>query len=257
MAPLKLISWNVNGIRAAEKKGFLDWLRDCGGDVVAIQETKAHPDQLSKALLGPEGYGAAWVAAEKKGYSGVATYSRRPPVRTVTGLGDAKFDADGRTLISEFERFVLFNIYFPNGGRGPEWVKHKLAFYKRFLKVAQHYMAAGRPVVVTGDVNTSYAEIDLARPKENANKSGFMAEERAGLGEFFSAGLIDTFRTLHPDTVAYTWWDQLTRARERNVGWRLDYFFVSPDLGKRVLSADVHADIMGSDHCPISLTLDL
>jgi len=178
MSEFKLISWNVNGIRAAEKKGFLDWLRDCGGDVVAIQETKAHPDQLSKALLGPEGYGAAWVAAEKKGYSGVATYSRQPPVRTVTGLGDPKFDADGRTLISEFEKFVFFNIYFPNGGRGPQWVTHKLAFYKRFLEVAQGYMAAGRSVVVTGDVNTSYAEIDIARPKENAKISGFMPEER-------------------------------------------------------------------------------
>jgi len=257
MAPIRLISWNVNGIRAAEKKGFLDWLRDCGGDVVAIQETKAHPDQLSKALLGPAGYAVEWAAAEKKGYSGVATYSRLRPVRTVAGLGDKKFDADGRTLISEFEAFVHFNIYFPNGGRGPEWVKHKLAFYRRFLKVAQGYMAAGRPVVVTGDVNTSFAEIDLARPKENANKSGFMPEERAGLGEFFSAGLIDTFRALHPAEVQYTWWDQLTRARERNVGWRLDYFFVSPDLRERVRAAEVHPEIMGSDHCPISLTLDL
>ncbi len=257
MAPLKLISWNVNGIRAAEKKGFLDWLRDSGGDIIAIQETKAHPDQLSKALLGPEGYTVAWCAAEKKGYSGVATYCRQPPLRTVTGLGDAKFDADGRTLISEFEQFVHFNIYFPNGGRGPEWVQHKLAFYRRFLEVVEGYMAAGRPVVVTGDVNTAYAEIDLARPKENSKTSGFLPEERAGLGEFFTAGLIDTFRALHPDAVQYTWWDQVTRARERNVGWRLDYFFVSPDLRERVLAAEVHSEIMGSDHCPITLTLDL
>jgi len=126
MAPLKLISWNVNGIRAAEKKGFLDWLHDCGGDVVAIQETKAHPDQLSKALLGPEGYAAEFCAAEKKGYSGVATYSRVRPLRTVAGLGNKTFDADGRTLISEFDSFVLFNIYFPNGGRGPAWVAPRL-----------------------------------------------------------------------------------------------------------------------------------
>jgi len=252
-----LYSWNVNGIRAAEKKGFLDWLHASGADVVAVQETKAHPDQLSKALLGPEGYVAEWVAAEKKGYSGVATYSRRRPLRTVVGLGDKVFDADGRTLISEFEPFVLFNIYFPNGGRGPEWVKHKLAFYKRFLRVARGYMAQGRPVIVTGDVNTAYAEIDLARPKENAKTSGFMPEERAGLGEFFEAGLIDTFRSLHPETVAYTWWDQVTRARERNVGWRLDYFFISPDLKDKVVAADVHAQVLGSDHCPISLALEL
>jgi len=257
MAPLKLISWNVNGIRAAEKKGFLDWLHDCGGDVVAIQETKAHPDQLSKALLGPEGYAAEFCAAEKKGYSGVATYSRVRPLRTVAGLGNKTFDADGRTLISEFDSFVLFNIYFPNGGRGPQWVAHKLAFYRHFLKVAQGYMAKGRPVVVTGDVNTSYAEIDLARPKQNSTTSGFLPEEREALGEFFKAGLIDTFRHKYPDKVGYSWWNQVTRSRERNIGLRLDYFFVSPDLKDRIVEAAIHPEIMGSDHCPVSLTLEL
>lgn len=257
MTPLKLISWNVNGIRAAEKKGFADWLAASSGDVVAIQETKAHPDQLSPALLAPAGYQSAWASAEKKGYSGVVTYSRRVPKRTVVGLGDPRFDADGRTLISEFDDLVLFNIYFPNGGRGPEWVAHKLDFYRHFLKLAQKYMKKGRPVVVTGDVNTAYAEIDIARPKENVKKSGFMPEEREALGEFFAAGLVDTFRHKYPDTVKYTWWDQVTRARERNVGWRLDYFFVSPDLRDKVVDAAVHDDVMGSDHCPISLTLDV
>lgn len=254
---LTLYSWNVNGIRAAEKKGFLDWLAHTNADIVAVQETKAHPDQLSKALLGPNGYVAEWVAAEKKGYSGVATYSRQPPLRTVTGLGDAKFDADGRTLVSEFEKFVLFNIYFPNGGRGPQWVAHKLAFYRHFLQVAQGYMAKGRPVVVTGDVNTSFAEIDLARPKQNSTTSGFLPEEREALGEFFKAGLIDTFRHKYPDKVGYSWWNQVTRSRERNIGWRLDYFFVSPDLKDRIVEAAIHPEIMGSDHCPVSLTLDL
>lgn len=257
MPPLKLISWNVNGIRAAEKKGFLDWLRDSQADVVAIQETKAHPDQLSQALLAPTGYAAAWCSAEKKGYSGVCTYTRLPAAKTITGLGEAKFDTEGRTLITEFERFVLFNIYFPNGGRGPDWVRHKIEFYRHFLKVAQKYMKKGRSVVVTGDTNTAYAEIDLARPKENVKHSGFMPEERAALGEFFQAGLIDTFRHKYPDTVKYTWWDQVTRSRERNVGWRLDYFFVSPDLKDRILDAGIHDDILGSDHCPVSLTLDL
>ena len=257
MAPLKLLSWNVNGIRAAEKKGFLDWLAATGGDVVAIQETKASPEQLSPALLAPPGYSAAWAAAEKKGYSGTVTYSRRPAVRTLTGLNEARFDADGRTLITEFEQFVFFNIYFPNGGRGPEWVQHKLAFYRHFLKVAQAYMKQGRSVIVTGDVNTAYAEIDIARPKENAKKSGFMPEERAAMGEFYQAGLIDTFRHQHPETVKYTWWDQVTRARDRNVGWRLDYFFVSPDLRDRIVSTEVCDDVLGSDHCPITLTLDL
>ena len=257
MAPTKLLSWNVNGIRAAEKKGFIDWLAASGGDVVAIQETKAHPDQLSPALLGPAGYTAAWAAAEKKGYSGVVTYSRQAPAKTLVGMSEPRFDADGRVLISEFDQFVFFNIYFPNGGRGPEWVQHKLDFYRHFLKLAQKYMKKGRSVIVTGDVNTSYAEIDIARPKENLNKSGFMPIEREAMGEFFAAGFIDTFRHQNPELVKYTWWDQVTRARERGVGWRLDYFFVSPDLRDKIVSTEVCDDVMGSDHCPITLTIDL
>lgn len=253
----RLTSWNVNGIRAAEKKGFLNWLRECARDVVAVQETKAHPEQLSDGLLSPPGYHAAWSSAEKRGYSGVATYSKEKPLNTGTGLGEARFDSEGRVLISEFEPFVFFNIYFPNGGRGPEWVAHKLAFYKRFLDVADRYRRAGRPVVVTGDFNTAYAEIDLARPKENAKTSGFLPVERAGLGEFFTAGLIDTFRHLHPEAVRYTWWDVRTRARERNLGWRLDYFMVSADLKDRIVEADIHEAVTGSDHCPVSLTLEV
>jgi exodeoxyribonuclease-3 len=187
----------------------------------------------------------------------VGTFSRNQPALTLTGFDDTRFDSDGRILISDFERFVLFNIYFPNGGRGPEWVRHKLDFYKRFLEVVANYTAQGRSVVATGDVNTAYAEIDLARPKENVKQSGFMPEERVALGEFFTAGLIDTFRLLHPEEVKYSWWNTVTRARERNVGWRLDYFFVSPDLKDNVVEADILCDIMGSDHCPISLTLEL
>jgi exodeoxyribonuclease-3 len=253
----KLISWNVNGIRAAEKKGFLNWLSASDADVVAVQETKAQPDQLSPALLNPPGYQAVWNSAEKKGYSGTVTYSRQAPVKAITGMNDPRFDSEGRVLIHEFEPFVFFNIYFPNGGRGAEWVKHKLDFYRRFLVVAQAYEQAGRPVVVTGDFNTAYAEIDLARPKENVAHSGFMPEEREGLGEFFQAGLVDTFRYLHPDTVKYSWWDMVTRARERNVGWRLDYFMVSATLKDRIHAADIHEDVPGSDHCPVSLVLSL
>jgi exodeoxyribonuclease III len=253
----KLISWNVNGIRAAEKKGFLDWLVASDADLVAVQETKAHPEQVSSVLQNPPGYQADWNSAEKLGYSGTVTYSRQSPIKVVTGMNEPRFDTEGRVLIHEFEPFVFFNIYFPNGGRGPEYVAHKLAFYRRFLKVAQGYMRHGHPVVATGDFNTAYAEIDLARPRENVNHSGFMPEERVGLGEFFEMGLIDTFRYLHPDTVKYSWWDQVTRARERNVGWRLDYFMVSPELKDRIVSADIHEEVMGSDHCPISLVLSL
>jgi exodeoxyribonuclease-3 len=252
---MKLVSWNVNGIRAAEKKGFLEWLAASQADLVAVQETKASPEQLSDALLNPAGYQAVWNSAEKKGYSGTVIYSRLKPEKIITGLNETRFDTDGRVLIQEFEPFVLFNIYFPNGGRGPEWVAHKLAFYRRFLDVAKGYMQAGRPVVACGDFNTAYAEIDLARPKENINHSGFMPEERVVLGEVFAAGLIDTFRHLHPDAVKYSWWDMVTRARERNVGWRLDYFLVTPDLVSRIAAADIHDEVLGSDHCPVSLVL--
>ena len=253
----KLVSWNVNGIRAAERKGFLNWLAASAADLVAVQETKARPEQLSAALLEPPGYQAAWNSAEKKGYSGTGTYSRHAPLKVTAGLDNPRFDTEGRVLIHEFEPFVFFNIYFPNGGRGAEWVAYKLAFYRHFLSVAQGCMRAGRPVVVTGDFNTAYAEIDLARPRENVDHSGFMPEERLGLGEFFAAGLVDTFRLLHPDTVKYSWWDMVSRARERNVGWRLDYFMVSPDLKERVLAADIHDEVPGSDHCPVSLVLDV
>ncbi|GIW06083.1 MAG: exodeoxyribonuclease III [Dehalococcoidia bacterium] len=257
MTELRLVSWNVNGIRAAERKGFLDWLSGCEADIVAVQETKAHPDQLSPALINPPGYFSAWVAAEKKGYSGVATYSRELPKQIRAGLGDPRFDGEGRVLVTEFEPLTLFNIYFPNGGRGPEWVQHKLAFYDRFLEVIAPYLAEGRPLVVTGDVNTAFAEIDLARPKENSKTSGFLPEERQALARFFEAGLIDTFRHLRPHEVKYSWWDMRSFARQKGLGWRIDYFFVSPVLRDCIVDADIHCEVEGSDHAPVSLTLRL
>ena len=257
MTVMKLVSWNVNGIRAAEKKGFLDWMQQNQADIIAVQETKAHPEQVSEQLLSPDGYHSKWSSAVKKGYSGVATYTRVMPDVTHTGFNDPRFDDEGRILITEFAPFVFFNIYFPNGGRGPEWVQHKLAFYKRFLEVVGEYRAAGRPVIVAGDVNTAFAEIDLARPKEGSKKSGFLPEERTGLAEFFDAGLVDTFRFQHPDVVKYSWWDMRTGARERNQGWRIDYVFVSSDLTDRIVDAEIHTEVLGSDHCPISLTLEV
>jgi exodeoxyribonuclease-3 len=219
---LKLFSWNVNGIRALEKKGFLTWLQSCGADIVLLQETKCSPEQLSDALCKPEGFYAEWCAAEKKGYSGVATFSR-VPATTTRGLGEARFDGEGRVLISTFPNFTLINTYFPSGNSGPERVAFKLDFYKHFLQVVRPYLERGDRVIIAGDVNTAYAEIDLARPRENRN----------------------------------SWWSQVTFARERNIGWRLDYFLVSPNLLPYVADADIHPEVLGSDHCPISLTLSL
>lgn len=255
--PITIVSWNVNGIRAAEKKGFLLWLQTTPADIVAVQETKAHPDQVSAQLRQPPGYHVDWCAAEKKGYSGVATFSRTAPIAVAAGLHDPRFDSEGRVLISTFPGFVLFNIYVPNGGRGPQWVTHKLAFYARLVELAQAIMAAGRAVIVAGDINTAYAEIDLARPRDNRTTSGFLPAERDGMAALFAAGLIDTFRTLHPAAAKYSWWSPWAGARERNIGWRLDYIFVSPDLRDSIIAADTHPEILGSDHCPVSVTLAL
>ena len=254
---MKIVSWNVNGIRAAEKKGFLDWLASSGADIVAVQETKAMPEQVSAALRNPPGYQVEWCAAERKGWSGVATFSRTPPTAVACGLDDPRFDSDGRVLITTYPELVLFNIYFPNGGRGPEWVLHKIQFYERFVQLVGELIAAGQPVVVVGDVNTAYAEIDIARPRENRTTSGFLPEERAAMGDFFTIGLVDTFRHLYPDTVRYTWWSPIANSRARDIGWRLDYVFVAPALADRVVAAEIHQDVLGSDHCPISVTLDL
>lgn len=281
---IKLFSWNVNGIRALEKKGFSTWLQGAGADVVMLQETKCSPEQLTNTLCKPDGFHAEWCAADKKGYSGVATFSRIP-MTTAHGLGDPRFDSEGRVLIStipfEIARtaaaplesalpgempassprspgfLTLFNIYFPSGSSGAVRVAFKLEFYKRFLEVVRGYIARGERVVVAGDVNTAYAEIDLARPRENRMTSGFLPEERAALGEFFAAGLADTFRLVRPTEAKYSWWSQVTNARARNIGWRLDYFFVSANLLPHVVDADIHTDVLGSDHCPVSLTLAL
>ena len=253
---LKLLSWNVNGVRALEKKGFSSWLQGCGADIVMLQETKCSPEQLSEALCRPEGFHAEWCAAEKKGYSGVATFSRTPAT-TARGLGEPRFDGEGRVLISSFPEFKLFNVYFPSGSSGMARVAFKLEFYRHLLGVLREYIDRGERVIVAGDVNTAYAEIDLARPRENRKTSGFLPEERAALGEFFDAGLVDTFRYVRPAEAKYSWWSQVTNARERNIGWRLDYFLVSRNLLPYVVDADIHPEVLGSDHCPVSLTLAL
>ncbi|MBC8162568.1 MAG: exodeoxyribonuclease III [Roseiflexaceae bacterium] len=255
-AHLTLFSWNVNGIRACTKKGFLSWLATSGADIVMLQETKASRDQLPDTLCNPEGFVSEWCAADKKGYSGVATYSRIPALST-RGLGDARFDTEGRVLISALPQFTLFNIYFPSGSSGATRIAYKLDFYNHCLNVLRPRLDAGERIIVAGDVNTAYAEIDLARPRENRQTSGFLPEERTTLGKFFAAGLVDTFRHVRPDEAKYSWWSQATNARERNIGWRLDYILVSRNLLPYVVDADIHNNVHGSDHCPISLILAL
>ena len=253
----QFISWNVNGIRAVEKKGFLDFLASCGADILAVQETKACPQQLSEALQNPPGYHAFYCCAERKGYSGVACFCKQPPLAVTHGLGVEELDREGRTLILEYPNFYFLNIYFPNGGQGEERLAFKLRFYKRFLEKSQELFKTGKTVIACGDVNTAHREIDLARPKENADVSGFLPEERAWLDRFFTQGYVDVYRAFEKSGGHYTWWDYKTRARERNVGWRLDYFMIDQKSLPRAKGADILADVIGSDHCPIRLWMDI
>ena len=253
---MQLYSWNVNGIRAAERKGFLDWLASAQPDILGVQETKANTDQLSAELLKPAGYHTYWSSAERKGYSGVALYSKTEPNNVQIGLGIEKFDSEGRTIIAEYDDFVLITAYFPNGGSKNVRVPFKMAYYDAFLAYCDDLRAQGKSVIFCGDVNTSHREIDLARPKQNAKKTGFLPEERAWIDKVIDAGYIDTYRHFNPEEEgAYSWWSYRGGARDRNVGWRLDYFFISPDLLERVEDVAIHTDVLGSDHCPVSLTL--
>jgi exodeoxyribonuclease-3 len=253
---MRLYSWNVNGIRAAQKKGFLDWLTEARPDVLGLQETKAHPDQLDEALRSPAGYYTYWASAERKGYSGVALYTRKEPASVQIGLGIPEYDHEGRTIVADYGDFVLITAYFPNGGRDHSRVPFKMAYKRDFLNFCNDLRRQGRKVIFCGDVNTAHREIDLARPKQNQKTTGFLPEERVWIDEVVAQGYIDTYRALHPDQEgAYSWWTYIGGARDRNVGWRLDYFFISPDLMPQVKKAEIHPDVFGSDHCPVSLTL--
>jgi exodeoxyribonuclease-3 len=252
---IRFLSWNVNGIRAIQKKGFLDWLKKENPDILCLQETKAHPDQLDDVLKNVDGYESHFSSAEKKGYSGVVTYTKLKPLSVQQGIGIKKFDSEGRFIITEFDEFTLFNIYFPNGKASDERLQYKMEFYETFLKHCKKLFKEGKKIVICGDVNTAHKEIDLARPKENSVISGFLPQEREWIDKFLAAGFIDTFRMFNQEPDQYTWWDMVTRARERNVGWRIDYFYISENLREKITSAKIHQDVMGSDHCPISIEI--
>ena len=254
---MKIISWNTNGLRATLRdEQFFSLFDRERPDILCLQETKADPSQLPDEAKNIPGYQSYFASSTfKKGYSGVAVYTKEIPDKVEYGLGIQRFDEQGRTLILYYKDFTFINCYFPNGGGAPEKLKYKLDFYDAFLEKLD-ILSKDKPVLFTGDVNVAHEAIDLARPKENATHVGFLPEERAWVDEVIAHGFIDVFRHYYPDQEgAYTYWDQFTHARDRNVGWRIDYFFASAKIMPRIGGTKILADWYGSDHCPISLEL--
>jgi len=256
--PMKLASWNVNGLRATHRDGhFLPFFKKYDPDIVCLQETKALVEQLPDELVHVPGYEAYFDSPkEKKGYSGVALYTKEKPEKVTFGMGVPEFDSEGRMITAFFKDIVVITIYFPNGGGGPERLKYKLDFYDAFLSYLEKLHAEHPRIIFCGDVNTAHEEIDLARPKENEENTGFLPEERAWIDEVVAHGYIDVFRHFYPHKAeAYTYWDLKTRARDRNVGWRIDYFFASGETVKDISSTEILSSVYGSDHCPIVLDM--
>ena len=249
---MKLISWNVNGLRAALRKGFAEWLEQAQPDVLCVQESRALPEQVDQ--LWPCGYQAHWNPAEKKGYSGVVTFTKTSPKKITRGIGKAEHDREGRVLTTEFDDYFIVNVYVPNAQRSlarlpyrQEWDCAFLAFLKKLKR--------RKPVIFCGDFNVAHTEIDLANPKANKNTHGFTAEERAGFDAFVKAGFVDTFREFEPEGGHYTWWSNMNNARVRNVGWRIDYVMISKNLRACLQNAFILPEVMGSDHCPVGIEL--
>jgi len=257
MSKFKLVSWNVNGLRSIAKKGLFEWFHQEKPDVLCLQETKIGAEQLTDELSSFPGYVSYFAHAEKKGYSGVALYLKDKPLSVKEGLGIKRFDQEGRMVSADYGRFVLLNVYYPNGKSSAIRLKYKLDFYDAFYDFQAKLRKQGKSLIVCGDVNTAHKPIDLARPKENENISGFLPVERAWIDKFLDAGYLDTFRIVNQAPHNYTWWHMVTRARERNVGWRIDYFFVSTDLEQNLVNATIEPQVMGSDHCPVTLTVNL
>jgi exodeoxyribonuclease-3 len=253
----RLISWNVAGFRAAVKKGAYEFMTRDKADVFCFQEMKAKIDQIPHTIDEPSGYYMFLNAAEKAGYSGVATFSKDEPKTVIIGDRDNDWDNEGRVMITKFDEFTLLNVYFPNGKRDKGRLKFKMDFYEHFLKYINDLRDKGEKVIFCGDVNTAHEEIDLARPKENSKVSGFLPEEREVLTKWEDQGWVDTFRFSHPDSVMYSWWDNFTKARSRNVGWRIDYFYIDEKLLDGLKDAFILTEVMGSDHCPVGIEIEL
>ncbi len=252
---MKIITWNVNGIRAALGKHALDWAFAQQPDALCLQEVKAHEEQLSEEQRAQLQLPYVWNAAQRPGYSGVATFFKEEPDEIVVGMGGDEFDVEGRVIQTVIAGCRLFNIYFPNGQRGQQRVDYKLAFYAHLLKLCDTLHERGESIIITGDFNTSHMPIDLKNPKANENTSGFLPEEREWVQTFLDHGFVDVYRHLYPEKVQYTWWTYRLNARQRGIGWRLDYYLVSKDLLPRVKDVIIHDEVPGSDHCPVELVL--
>ncbi len=253
---MKIISWNINGIRAAAKKGLGGFMKSERADIFCFQEVKAMAEQVPEGASLPDNYYSYWNSAERAGYSGIATYTKIEPKMIINGMENEDFDKEGRVLITKFNEFTLLNVYFPNGKMSKARLFYKMDFYEYFLKYINNLRSQGEKIIFLGDVNTAHREMDLARPKENELISGFLKEERRWIDKVVENGYVDTFRALQPNKVKYSWWSQRSRARLRNVGWRIDYVFVDESLMPKVKEAFILDEVMGSDHSPVGIEIE-
>ncbi|MFR2571411.1 MAG: exodeoxyribonuclease III [Clostridia bacterium] len=251
---MKLISWNVNGIRAAVNKGFKDFFEQINADIFCIQETKCQPDQIDLKF---DGYYSFWNSAERKGYSGTAIFTKIEPKNVTYGIGIEEHDKEGRVITLEFEKFFMVNIYTPNAKRGLERLDYRQIWEDEIRKYLL-MLNTTKPVIICGDLNVAHNEIDLKNAKSNKGNAGFTDEERAKMTELLNAGFVDSFRYKYPDkTDAYSWWSYMGKAREKNVGWRIDYFIVSDSIKEKIEEANIYSEVMGSDHCPVELEINI
>lgn len=253
---MRIYTWNVNGLRSIAKKGFFDFMKNENPDILCIQETKLQEEQLDEEIKNIECYYSYFSFAEKKGYSGVAIFSKIQPKKVEHGIGIEEFDSEGRILIAEYDDFTLLNIYFPNGKMSDERLDYKLRFYDAIMDYSRKLLDEGKKLIICGDYNTAHKEIDLKNPKSNEKSSGFLPIEREYMDKFLSKGFVDAYRYLYPEKIEYTWWSYMFNARQKNVGWRIDYHFVSNNFIDNVADVKILTDVLGSDHCPVMIEIN-
>ncbi len=253
---MRLISWNVNGVRAVIRNGFMDWFEKENIDIICLQEVKANYSQVEKQLENVKDFNIDWNDAERPGYSGVATFSKVKPLNVRNGFGISEFDSEGRIILQEYDNFYLYNIYFPNGKKNEERLDYKMRFYDAYLDHVEQIRKKGKAVITCGDFNTAHKEIDLKNPKANADQSGFLPIEREWMDKLIAQGYVDTFRMINQEPDQYTWWTYRFNARKKNVGWRIDYFFIDREHAGMVKDAFILPQVMGSDHCPLGIEIE-